>query len=74
VQKRYRSSETPGACGGVLPHPFFATTGEDGAYTIEHLPSGTYTIEAWHEKYGTRAATVTVQDDETKTVDFTYAP
>jgi hypothetical protein len=57
---------------GVLPHPFFSTTGTDGAYTIKNLPPGTYTIEAWQEKYGTRTATVTVQDDETKTVDFTY--
>jgi len=59
---------------GVLPHPFFATTGGDGTYTIEHLPPGTYTIEAWQEEYGTRTATVTVQGDETTSVDFTYAP
>ena len=57
---------------GVLPHPFFSTTGADGRFTIKDLPPGTYTIEAWQEKYGTRTATVTVKDNETKTVDFTY--
>lgn len=57
---------------GVLPHPFFSTTAAHGKYTIPNLPAGTYTIEAWHEKYGTRTATVTVQDDASKTVDFTY--
>ena len=30
-------------------------------------------IEAWHEKYGTQTATVTVQGNAAKTVDFTYA-
>ncbi len=60
------------AYGGVLPHPFFATTGSDGRFTINNLPPGTYEIAAWHEKYGTQTATVTVQDSATKTVDFTY--
>ncbi len=58
---------------GVLPHPFFATTGADGSFTIKGLPPGTYTIEAWHEKYGTQTATVTVTGAETKTQDFTFA-
>jgi hypothetical protein len=62
------------AHAGVLPYPFFSTTGTDGRFTIKDLPPGTYTIEAWQEKYGTRTATVTVQGTETKTVDFTYAP
>jgi hypothetical protein len=43
-----------------------------GRFSITGLPPGTYTIEAWHEKYGTRTATVTVQKNETKTVDLTY--
>jgi plastocyanin len=58
---------------GVLPHPFFSTTGADGRFTIKNLPAGTYTIAAWQEKYGTRTATVTVKDNETKTADFTYS-
>jgi len=57
---------------GVLPHPFFATTGADGAFTIANLPAGTYTVEVWHEALGSQTTTVTVQDDETKAADFTY--
>ena len=60
------------AFAGVLPHPFFSTTGGQGSFTIAGLPPGTYTIEAWHERYGTRDATVTVQGTETKTVDFNF--
>ncbi len=58
---------------GVLPHPFFAVNGADGSFKITGLPPGTYTIEAWHEKYGTQTATVTVAGTETKTADFTFA-
>lgn len=58
---------------GVLPHPFFATTGVDGRFSLEHLPPGTYTIEAWHETYGTQTATVTVTGTESQTSAFTFA-
>jgi len=58
---------------GVLPHPFFAVTGADGSFSIKGLPAGTYTIEAWHEKYGTQTATVTVPATGTKAADFTFA-
>ncbi len=58
---------------GVLPHPFFAVTGTDGSFSIKGLPPGTYTIEAWHEKYGTQTATVTVAGAAPKTQDFTFA-
>ncbi|PYO44362.1 MAG: hypothetical protein DMD33_03135 [Gemmatimonadetes bacterium] len=57
---------------GVLPYSFFSTTGEDGRFTIKDLPAGTYTIEAWQERYGTQTAAVTVEGSETKTLDFTY--
>jgi hypothetical protein len=60
------------AYAGVLSHPFFAVTGTDGSFSIKGLPPGTYTIEAWHEKYGTQTATVTVKDNETTSADFTY--
>lgn len=57
---------------GVLPHPFFASSGADGSFSITGLPAGTYTIEAWHEKYGVQTASVTVTGSDTKTADFTY--
>ena len=41
---------------GVLDHPFFAVTGADGSFSLKGLPPGTYTIEVWHEKLGTKTA------------------
>ena len=60
------------AYAGVLPHPFFSTTGPDGTFTIRNLPAGTYTIDAWHDSFGEATATVTVHEAETSTVSFTY--
>jgi plastocyanin len=57
---------------GVVSHPFFAVTGDDGSFAITGLPPGTYTLEAWHEKYGVQEQTVTVAPKETKAVDFSY--
>jgi hypothetical protein len=56
---------------GVLDHPFFATTGEDGSFTIKDLPAGTYEVVAWHEKLGEQSAKVTVADAPV-TQDFTF--
>src|SRR2546426_44937 len=58
---------------GVLPHPFFGVSSGDGSFALKGLPPGTYTIEAWHEKYGTQTASVTVAGSETKTADFSFA-
>lgn len=61
------------AYAGVVAHPFFAVTGPDGTFTLKGLPPGTYTLEAWHERYGVQTATVTVAGTETKTTEFTFA-
>ena len=58
---------------GVLTHPFYAVSGDAGAFEIKNLPAGTYTIEAWHEKFGTQSQTVTVTDGQpVPEVSFTF--
>jgi hypothetical protein len=57
-----------------LDHPYFATTGEDGHFTIKDVPPGTYTLVAWHEAAGENSASVTVVAGKTVTADFQLKP
>jgi plastocyanin len=56
------------------PNSFFTTSEEDGAFTLEGVPPGSYTLEAWHETLGTRTAQVTVQEGQRAEVSFEFAP
>ena len=57
---------------GVLDHPFYAVTAGIGRFELKGLPPGTYTVEAWHEKLGTRTQTVTIGEKQTTDVAFTF--
>jgi hypothetical protein len=58
---------------GVLSNPFFAVTGDDGTFTIDKLPAGTYTLEAWHERSGVKtSAPITVADGQSATMNFEF--
>ncbi|MBK9385102.1 MAG: hypothetical protein IPN34_09840 [Planctomycetes bacterium] len=35
----------------VVPHPFFATSGEDGVAELKGVPAGEYQIQIWHEAH-----------------------
>jgi plastocyanin len=59
---------------GVLPHPYYAVSGEDGGFAIPNLPPGRYTLEAWHETLGTRTREVTVAPGRAATVGFDFKP
>ncbi len=57
---------------GVVEHPYFAVTGEDGTFAIPNLPPGDYTIEAWQEKLGAQELQVHVEPSAQKSVAFTF--
>ena len=59
---------------GVLDHPFYAVTKEDGSFTITGLPPGEYTVEAWHHKAGTLTQKIKVEAGEAKAQDFAFKP
>ncbi len=57
----------------VLENPYFATTGEDGTYSIDTagLAEGDYTLIFWQEKYGEKEQKVTVKGGKA-TADFSF--
>jgi hypothetical protein len=50
----------------------YATTDANGAYTINNVPPGNYTVTAWQETYGTQTQKVTVAAGKPGTADFTF--
>lgn len=57
---------------GVLNHPFYSVTGENGTFAIKGLPAGEYEVVAWHEKYGEQTQKIKVGDGEAKTIEFKF--
>jgi plastocyanin len=49
-----------------------AVTGEDGSFSIEGIPPGTYEVTAWHERLGERKGTATVPATGAGVLDFTF--
>ena len=58
---------------GVLTHPYYNVSGDEGTFEIKDLPAGDYVIEAWHEKYGTQTQNITVTEDTPAQIEFTFA-
>lgn len=56
----------------VLPHPYHSVSQMNGTFSIANLPPGSYTLVAWHEKYGQQEQQVTVGPKEQKQVTFTF--
>jgi plastocyanin len=57
---------------GVVDHPFFAVTGQDGTFEIKGLPPGRYKVTAWQEFYGSRTVDVELGEREGARVEFIY--
>jgi hypothetical protein len=56
---------------GVFAHPLHTVSKQGGAYEMK-LPAGTYEITAEHEKYGKQTQMVTVADNGTADLNFTF--
>ncbi len=57
---------------GVVSRPYFAVTGDDGSFELKDLPPGDYTIQVWHERYGTQEHQVTVAPQESQEIEFSF--
>ena len=55
----------------VFRHPWFATTGDVGTFTIEGVPVGTHRLRAVHETFGEVTTSVTVTESATTEVAIT---
>lgn len=51
-------------------HPYAAVTRDDGSFSIDGLPDGTYELKAWHPLLGEKSAQVTVKGATTSSFEF----
>jgi len=58
----------------VFAHPYFTVTTDTGTFELKNLPPGTYTIEAWHERFGTQDVLVPIGPKESKGISFAFRP
>jgi plastocyanin len=56
----------------VLKTSHYAVTGDNGAFSLNNLPAGKYTITAWHETLGTQTQEITITGNETVPVNFVF--
>ncbi len=57
---------------GVLDHPYFAVTKDDGKFEIGNLPPGTYTLAVWTQTLGTQQQTITIAPGGSAKADFSF--
>ena len=58
---------------GVLPHPFFGTSGEGGGVALEGIPPGRYTVHVWHEILGEKTGSVELTAGASADLALSYA-
>ncbi len=57
----------------VFDNPYAALTNANGEFVIRDVPPGTYTVEAWHEEFGTvDLGNVRVTPGKTTTIKIDY--
>ncbi len=61
-----------GAYVAVMEHPFYSITSARGDFELPPLPTGKYTVEAWHEVFGTQTRDITVTDSGVTDVQFSF--
>ncbi|HXV59634.1 MAG TPA: carboxypeptidase regulatory-like domain-containing protein [Vicinamibacteria bacterium] len=57
---------------GVVDHPYYAVSSQDGSFSLANVPPGDYVVEAWHERFGTKEMNVTVTEKGTAEANFSF--
>jgi hypothetical protein len=56
----------------VFSHPYFQVTGRDGSFVLKNVPPGSYTLAAWHERYGTKEQTIVVKPNSEQNISIAF--
>lgn len=56
----------------VMDNPYYSVTNDKGEFTIKNLPAGDYTLELWHEVFGTQTKEITVAENGKTDLEFKF--
>jgi hypothetical protein len=56
----------------VVDHPYYTITDDDGNFSLNDVPPGTYTLTCWQEKLGEQTIQVTVGAGDKVSSGFTF--
>ncbi len=56
----------------IFDHPYAAVTDERGAFTMDSLPPGDYTLKVWHEGFGIQERKLKVTSGEIKEIEVEF--
>lgn len=56
----------------VMSHPYFAVVSPGESFQFKDLPAGSYEVEAWHERLGTRSRKLALDGDQDLFFDISY--
>lgn len=54
-------------------NPYVAVTRDDGSFSIDGLPAGSYELKAWHPVLGEKTATIDVKDGTAASAAFEFS-
>jgi hypothetical protein len=54
----------------VVDTPYFTVTDSEGAFRLENLPDGRYSLKAWVNEKTVYSGEVTLKDGETLKINF----
>ena len=58
--------------GYAIDNPYYAVTDQDGRFSIGELLPGTYNVKAWHPILGVQERELTVEPNDTATLDVRF--
>jgi len=56
----------------VSDNPYFGVSKSSGAFEIPDVPTGTHEVELWHEYYGVKTASLTVEEGKAAELSYSY--
>jgi len=57
----------------IFDHPYAAVTDAKGAFKMDDLPPGEYTLKAWHEGFGLQEKKINIKSGETAEIGIAFA-